>query len=399
MLSSAILSLLAAMTLTGQSPQQQRSTTESKTAVAAPSKSKDLLSEAKPDGKWDWVAARLETTRDEARLSFPDETLPESFILEVAFGSFRDHRAAFSLRLSAERKESLLIETWDDTIVMMFNETFVELRRLNRGDSVAFLLGVDRKNKTVSVFSADGKRLGRIKGYEIASPTLSLVNLGPQLSVETLRIQEWDGTDPSARPSLGEYLRNNGLIYTGPNRGRNWITRQNDGELPCWSTNPKGGLVCGSPYSSVFLPIKDMPESLELELVIDCRRSPGVRRWEIALSDPAPRMRPGRLRFSVAPNGDSQQLIVRSSDSRVFGEFPEGDSESFRLRVFYKKIDSKKTEVTVCSADGREVAQTIVSSSAPKNGIALWGQTGMTFSHVNVRRWDGKRLARRANNE
>ncbi len=374
------------------SPAQQSAKGEAKAAADG---AESLLDKAEADEGWKQVGSQLETTRDKAALTFPTLKLPDTFLLSLEVGSLPS-QPHFTLALA---DGDLQIETWDDTLVLLLKEEFVELQRLKRADrEVSLMLGFDRSRKTATVFSAAGKVLGQVKG-DVDPGTLTLRNEGPYLNVRSLDIEKWDGTTkPGPRSGFGTRR----LIYTGPNKGRGWQTEARNGELSYWSTNSAGGLVCNAPHSPAFLPVKDLPENFELELAIQSSRELRVRRWKVALSEPddasdksglwAARTWSNTLDLAVTRGVGKQQLTAGTDIDRASADCPEAESGTLRLRLFYKKLDDRDTLVTIRAANGREITKARIRSAQRRQGIVLWAQAGMTFSEVNIRKWDGKPL-------
>ena len=117
------------------SPAQQSAKGEAKAAADG---AESLLDKAEADEGWKQVGSQLETTRDKAALTFPTLKLPDTFLLSLEVGSLPS-QPHFTLALA---DGDLQIETWDDTLVLLLKEEFVELQRLKRADREVSLLSL-----------------------------------------------------------------------------------------------------------------------------------------------------------------------------------------------------------------------------------------------------------------
>ncbi len=124
--------------------------------------------------------------------------LPER--VDIEFRVKSSARPEFQLSLADSTDKGARIETWDDELVLASANQFKAIRRIG-GDErqVALRVCWDRKTGKCAAYSAAGELLTEWKtpeqqGKEVAG--LLLHNKGRDLTLEFLRVREWDGKAP-----------------------------------------------------------------------------------------------------------------------------------------------------------------------------------------------------------
>lgn len=361
--------------------------------AAGQSQTTDLTGTAQIGEDWKRYGSLFESTTDKAVLTFGAK-LPSrcSIEFEVSGGT---RLPAFHLTVAG--KQGARFEMWDDTLVILTGEKEFAEVQIVRSPNLRVRAFIDAGS--MSVYGENGKLIATLK--DIGSPgQLSFTNMGPYLAIKTLVVREWDGSPPKAL----KRSKSPDVIYQGPNFGRDWKTRAwTDGRLPVWSTNRSGNMVSGSLDEKIFLPLKRLPEQLELEMVIESPRVPrkdGLMRWRLSFTDShQPQMRvlvskkdeAGRMKgsFIVLPTPNVPGS-PRPTSWKKPTRFDEALSDAWKIRVFRRNADKATFEYRFHAADGRELGRITVPKTRPsRNGIALWGQPGMEFAKLIVREWDG----------
>lgn len=149
-----------------------------------------------------WIEAESGVLRnivwgDPARLLMD---FPEQFELEFRLETLR--RPEFSIQLGAEGR-LLLLETWDEILVVRRGSQFRRVLDFNEEDRFAQLrLFWDAKNDLGMICSATGEKLAEFSdlGNEKLSPeSVTITNKGAGLDLTRLRVREWDGSEPAIR--------------------------------------------------------------------------------------------------------------------------------------------------------------------------------------------------------
>ncbi len=157
---------------------------------------KTLSSKRKVD---DWQRTDegyLKTRRDKAQL-FRRLDIPGRAEIEVALAT--TGQMQFHLGLSDNAEDDVHLETWDDTLVALVDEEFVEIQQIPKGlKQLTLRIYWDQKNQTLSVYSEAGAELGSITGTSRnpGKPGVFIENHGPGLTVKSIRVSHWDGSKP-----------------------------------------------------------------------------------------------------------------------------------------------------------------------------------------------------------
>jgi thiol-disulfide isomerase/thioredoxin len=140
-----------------------------------------------------------------------DVKLPEMLDLEVHLRSSR--RPDFKLQMGVTRKQMMSIETWDEDVVMRTGKQFKAIRKMAETErDFAVRICWDTKTHKCEIYSPSGELLAEWQVPELpetkagvppaedaeANPgkQFQFVNKGRDLSIEFIRVREWDGTPP-----------------------------------------------------------------------------------------------------------------------------------------------------------------------------------------------------------
>lgn len=204
---------------------------------------------------------------------------PEVCDLKIRLNS--SHQPEFALLIGDKNHGQLSLETWDNDIVLVYQNRFTYLRQLAPDDRRLFLhLIWDRTQKRYAAFAEDGSPLCPWQSYDpsanqpinaednhdglidpfggnpnprnqVQQPVfhgLTLVNKGADLTLEHLRIRRGNGQPPSRfNPQLPHLVRNDGQALQHP------VLALRDGQLTLDST------------PSQSLPISEV-ESIDFQL-------------------------------------------------------------------------------------------------------------------------------------
>ena len=140
----------------------------------------------------------LTTRRDKARL-FRKLDIPGRAEIEIVLES--KAALAFHLGLNSKFDDDVHLETWDDTLVALVEEEFVEIQRIKKKQkSLTLRLYWDEKTQQLSVYSEAGAELGSIRGTEKKRKSgesgILIENQGPGLTIKSVRVSQWDGSKP-----------------------------------------------------------------------------------------------------------------------------------------------------------------------------------------------------------
>ena len=127
-----------------------------------------------------------------------DVALPE--LVDVEFHLRSTRRPDFRLSLCAGGRTRLVVETWDEELVLRCGDAFQAIARIGEADrEVALRLCWNRTTRKCAVFSPTGELLVEWlvpPDSNEAPPRLILQNKGRDLALEQLRVRPWDGTPP-----------------------------------------------------------------------------------------------------------------------------------------------------------------------------------------------------------
>ncbi|MFK7818349.1 MAG: TlpA family protein disulfide reductase [Planctomycetaceae bacterium] len=141
----------------------------------------------------------LTTVSDKAQL-FRKLDIPGRAEIELVLGS--TGQMQFHLGLNSKVEDDVHLETWDDTLVALFEEEFVEIQQIPQGTKQLTLrIYWDESTQQLAVYSEAGAELGTIKGGKkkgSGDSGIYLENHGPGLTVRSLRVSHWDGSKPKA---------------------------------------------------------------------------------------------------------------------------------------------------------------------------------------------------------
>lgn len=138
----------------------------------------------------------LSTRRDKAELFRPLD-IPGRAEIELVIESTK--QLAFMLGLNDKPTDDVHLETWDDTLVALVDEEFVEIQRIDKDQrSLTLRIYWDEGKRQLSVFSESGAELGTIKGKnKIGGKSgVFIRNTGANLVVKKVRVSHWDGSRP-----------------------------------------------------------------------------------------------------------------------------------------------------------------------------------------------------------
>lgn len=127
-------------------------------------------------------------------------TLPDR--VDVEFHLHARDQPAFQLVLDGREKKRLRIETWGNEVVLATSKTFEKICQLDEKDrSIALRVCWDRPARRCQVYTSGGKLLTEWTvpdASEGGKPAVLLANRGHDLTLDFLRIREWDGQPPVA---------------------------------------------------------------------------------------------------------------------------------------------------------------------------------------------------------
>ncbi len=162
-----------------------------------------------PDGS-------LATTRPDAALFLP-LTLPGKFEIEVELRSTKT--LSFVMAVGRDAKAGLRLESWITHIVAANGTKFTTLQQLKDEDLTLHLhLFVDYPERTMSVYSRSGKKLGEvaISGLRGGAEGLMFRNGEWDLNIRRLRVSNWDGSEPKiATGDLTRVQMADGTLHDG----------------------------------------------------------------------------------------------------------------------------------------------------------------------------------------
>ncbi len=142
--------------------------------------------------------------------------------VEVEFHLLATTSPRFRLYLSAGADASPAIETWDDTLVLLYGGRFAPLFALKVEDrDVSLRLCWDREGRRCVVFNAAGEQLAELAEKEgprrgLSETGVYIRNTGMSISMESLRVREWNGVAPAkVHPGEPCVLLNDGSVERG----------------------------------------------------------------------------------------------------------------------------------------------------------------------------------------
>lgn len=138
----------------------------------------------------------LTTRREKAELFRPLD-IPGRAEIEVVL-STTGKIYNFTLGLKEEFQSEGYLETWDDTLVALYGDDFVEVTEIDPKKDLTLRIYWDEESHQMSVYSAEGARLGEIKGESTSKKQSGffLRNTTGQLTLKKLRVSHWDGSPP-----------------------------------------------------------------------------------------------------------------------------------------------------------------------------------------------------------
>ncbi len=146
--------------------------------------------------------------------------LPEK--VEVEFHLLAPASPRFRLDLNSTAGASPAIETWDDTLVVVYGGRFTPLLVLKPNDrDVSLRLCWDREGRRAFVFNLAGELLAELcdkKGQRrrLSETGVYIRNTGTSVALASLRVREWNGTAPvKLNPDKPRVELNNGNVVSG----------------------------------------------------------------------------------------------------------------------------------------------------------------------------------------
>jgi len=128
-----------------------------------------------------------------------DLQLPDS--LDAEFHVHSSVRPEFMFALGGAPHATVRIETWDDELVLAVGDEFKAIRKIEDNEhDVALRVCWDKKRQKCMVFSSTGDLIvdWQIPGnISSTSPGLVLQNKGLDLSLDLLRVRQWNGMPPA----------------------------------------------------------------------------------------------------------------------------------------------------------------------------------------------------------
>jgi peroxiredoxin len=127
-----------------------------------------------------------------------DIGLPDS--VDVEFRVHSSMRPEFTLALGGTPRTTVRIETWDDELVLAAGDDFKAIRKIEDNErDIALRVCWDKKTEKCVVFSATGDLIAEWQAPNNISGTVGLVlqNKGLDLSLDLLRIRQWNGKPPA----------------------------------------------------------------------------------------------------------------------------------------------------------------------------------------------------------
>ena len=153
------------------------------------------------------VATRLTGPGGSLVLPFWHRTLTNPVALpdraEIEFDIHAKDQPAFQLVLDGRDKKRLRVETWGNEVVLATAKDFRKICQLGANTRrVELRVCWDRPARQCQVYGRDGALLAEWtlpEGSEgVNKPAVSLMNKGRELTLDVLRVREWDGRPPAA---------------------------------------------------------------------------------------------------------------------------------------------------------------------------------------------------------
>jgi len=129
--------------------------------------------------------------------------------VEIAFSvSFPRGKPELEIGLTKDPTLGPMLETWDNHLVLTFRTTFVPVMELNENDeTLSFRLFWNQDSGEVRLSDQSGKLLASLEGAQVDAPEseeekkkndlatrgFSILNRTPEMRLDALTIQEWDG--------------------------------------------------------------------------------------------------------------------------------------------------------------------------------------------------------------
>lgn len=149
---------------------------------------------------WEFGSGRAPVLRSWNRTNHLPLKLPDKVDIEFHVRSTVSPR--FRLDLNSSAGASPAIESWDDTLVLVFGGRFAPLLDLKPEDrDVQLRLCWDRAGRRCLVFDAAGKQLAELiekvgPSRGLSEPGVHLRNMGLNITLASLRVREWNGAAP-----------------------------------------------------------------------------------------------------------------------------------------------------------------------------------------------------------
>lgn len=168
---------------------------------------------------WETTDEGWLTTRTEKAQVFRHLEIPGRAEIEIVLGT-TSSSLQFSLALNEDSDADIHLETWDDVLVALYEEEFVEIQTLDSGTrELTLRLYWNEAKQKLSVYSEAGAELGTIEGVgkrpKAGTAGVKIVNENGDLTVKSVRVSQWDGSKPKAlqKGQNRVHLINGSIVY------------------------------------------------------------------------------------------------------------------------------------------------------------------------------------------
>lgn len=316
----------------------------------------------------EWTAnesGHLETSKQRAEL-FREFNLPNQVEYEVTLNSVGV--PSFLIAFNDQPYQSVRVETWGNELVVVSDEDFEPVMTLAQNTrSLSLRLFWNREKRELALFSTEGKMLAKIQGTEEPSKNAGVYirNKGLSLTVEKLRISNWNGAPPrevrsgEARVHLVDGTIRYGAVQQLSADGANMLLKEEGSEEPT--------AVALEQVDGVYLEAVDQP----VDLSADCQlrffdggrihgslvtMAGGSITLQTAYCEaPVSARLAGamRLEFTNDQQGEKALDVLYCEGGKLQGTFSGVNSQ--QQSILWKLVGAKEASTLVASSDTRIV--------------------------------------------